>query len=258
MKKSLAAESSNTYLDNFQSSRAEPTSAKTYENTKVHVPSYLKETYSWAYLNPKAVRFFEHQWIINAILWGNYGRLRDAVLSEMGSDTISGRILQVACAYGNFSTNLAKRLSPDSRLDVIDVAPVQIDNLNKKINPAQTNVFLHHQDSTNLSFEDNHFDTVVLFFLLHEQPADIRAQTLREAIRVTKKGGKLIFMDYHKPRAFSPFRYIMVPILSTLEPFAMDLWKKEIIDWAPQNFTPATLRKDTYFGSLYQKVVMTI
>jgi len=258
MKKSLAAESSDTYLNNFKSSRAEQAAlTKSYENTKVCVPSYLKETYWWAYLHPKAVRFFEHQWIINAILWGNYGRLRDAVLSEMG-ETISGNILQVACAYGDFSTNLVKRLTPDSHLDVIDVAPVQLDNLNKKINPPQANVLLHHQDSTNLSFDDNSFDTVVLFFLLHEQPADIRAQTLREAIRVTKKGGKLIFMDYHKPRAFSPFRYIMVPILSTLEPFAMDLWKKEIIDWMPQDFTPDSLQKNTYFGGLYQRVVMTV
>jgi len=256
MKKSLAAESSNTYLENFKSARTQ--SVKSCENAKVRVPNYLKETYWWAYLHPRAVRFFENQWIINSILWGNYGRLRNAVLSEMGDDTISGHILQVACAYGDFSTNLVKRLTPDSRLDVIDVAPVQLDNLNKKINPPQANVFLHHQDSTNLSFEDNSFDTVVLFFLLHEQPAEIRAKTLREAIRVTKKGGKLIFMDYHKPRAFSPFRYIMVPILSTLEPFAMDLWKKEIIDWAPKNFTPDTLQKNTYFGGLYQKVVMTI
>jgi ubiquinone/menaquinone biosynthesis C-methylase UbiE len=250
MKKSLAAESHN-YLDK----KFKP--LHPFENAKVSVPEYLEKTYWWAYLHPRAVHFFERQWIINAILWGNYGRLRDAVLSEMG-DSISGRILQVACAYGDFSTKLIKRLTPHSRLDVIDVAPVQLDNLNKKINPPQPTVFLTHQDSTDLSFEDGSFDTVVLFFLLHEQPADIRAKTLREAIRVTKSGGKIIFMDYHKPTIFSPFRYIMVPILSTLEPFAMDLWRKEIIDWVPKPFTPASLEKKTYFGGLYQKVVISV
>jgi hypothetical protein len=43
-----------------------------------------------------AVRVFERQWLVNLILWGNYARLRDAVLAEMG-DALPGRTLQVAC-----------------------------------------------------------------------------------------------------------------------------------------------------------------
>jgi len=32
------------------------------------IPDYLKENYWWAYLNPKSMRFFEQQWVINSIL----------------------------------------------------------------------------------------------------------------------------------------------------------------------------------------------
>ena len=100
------------------------------------VPEYLKKVYWWAYLHPRGVRIFEHQWIVNAILWGNFVRLRDSALDEMGS-TISGRSLQVACVYGDFTGQLAQRLAPGASLDVVDVAPIQLQNLRRKIGVAE-------------------------------------------------------------------------------------------------------------------------
>ena len=43
----------------------------------IAVPGYLAETYWWAYVHPRAVRLFEREWLVNLILWGNFGRLRD-------------------------------------------------------------------------------------------------------------------------------------------------------------------------------------
>jgi hypothetical protein len=50
----------------------------------------------------------------------------------------------------------------------------------------------------------------------------------------------------------------MVPILTTLEPFAMDMWRQEITDWLPTTLDPAQVEKQTFFGGLYQKVVVTL
>ncbi len=219
------------------------------------IPDYLHNTYWWAYLHPRAVHIFERQWLVNLILWGNFAKLRDAALQEMGA-VINGRVLQVACVYGDFTEHLVRRLGPQGSLDVIDVAPIQIKNLQSKLsNPQHVNALL--QDSTDLHFEDGSHDSVVVFFLLHEQPADVRRKTISEALRVTKPGGKLIFVDYHKPVSINPFRYIMVPILTTLEPFAMDVWRGEIVDWLPAGVKVAKVEKQTYFGGLYQKVVVT-
>lgn len=221
----------------------------------ITIPKYLQDTYWWAYLHPNAVRIFERQWLVNLILWGNFSRLRDAALQEMG-EVIEGKVLQVACVYGDFTEHLVKRLSPTASLDVIDVAPIQIKNLHDKLkNTRQVSVL--RQDSTEMHFEDAGHDTVVVFFLLHEQPADVRRKTIAEALRVTRPGGKIVFVDYHKPVPSSPFRYVMVPILSTLEPFALDLWRGEIVDWLPADIKPAKVEKETFFGGLYQKVVMT-
>ena len=230
-------------------------SPKESASLSVPVPEYLEKTYWWAYVHPNAVRVFERQWLVNLILWGNFAKLRDAALQELG-DIVNGKVLQVACVYGNFTEYLVKRLGPQGHLDVIDVAPVQIQNLHAKLKQA-SQVTVQRQDSTDLQVEDASRDAVVLFFLLHEQPADVRKKSIAEALRVTKPGGKIIFVDYHRPVAINPFRYIMVPILTTLEPFAMDIWRNQITDWLPAGVKPAGVEKQTYFGGLYQKVVIT-
>lgn len=219
------------------------------------IPEYLESTYWWAYLHPRAVHIFERQWLVNLILWGNFAKLRDAALQEMG-EVIHGKALQVACVYGDFTEHLVRRLGPEGSLDVVDVAPIQINNLQTKLSrPERVNARL--QDSTDLHFSDASFDSVVVFFLLHEQPADVRKKTIAEALRVTRPGGKLVFVDYHRPAFSNPFRYIMVPVLTTLEPFAMDLWRGEIADWLPENIAISQIEKQTYFGGLYQKVIIT-
>jgi ubiquinone/menaquinone biosynthesis C-methylase UbiE len=223
--------------------------------SSVPIPEYLQKTYWWAYVHPNAVRVFERQWLVNLILWGNFARLRDAALQELG-EVIRGKTLQVACVYGNFTEHLVNRLDPQASLDVIDVAPVQIKNLHDKLKNS-SQVTVQRQDSTDLQFEDASRDAVVVFFLLHEQPVEVRRKTIAEALRVTKPGGKLIFVDYHCPAVSNPFRYVMVPILTTLEPFAMDLWRGEISDWLPSAIQISKVEKQTYFGGLYQKVVIT-
>jgi ubiquinone/menaquinone biosynthesis C-methylase UbiE len=224
-------------------------------DTRPGIPAYLENNYWWAYLNPRCVKFFEHQWIVNLILWGNFPRLRDAALEELGSRVV-GRTLQIACVYGDFTPKLAERLAPRARLDVVDVAPIQLTNLRGKMGDLP-HVHLHRQDASDLSFPDGTFDQVVLFFLLHELPDDVRRSAVAEALRVVKPGGRVVFVDYHRPVWPHPHRYLMYPILKGLEPFALDLWRKEIADCVAADQTPSEISKDTFFGGLYQRVVMT-
>ncbi len=84
-------------------------------------------------MRPWAVRFFERQWLVNAILFGNYVRLRDAALEIMGA-RLPGKTLQIACVYGDMTCRLAERVAAGGgRLDVVDVLPVQIENLHGKL-----------------------------------------------------------------------------------------------------------------------------
>ena len=244
MENLAAAELSEVELDSFRPSAGVP------------VPKYLSETYWWAYLHPNAVKIFERQWLVNLILWGNFARLRDLALDELG-DSLAGRTLQIACVYGDFSPRLAERLGPEARLDVVDVAPVQLENLARKLR-GTSNVGLLHQDATRLAAPDASYDQTVLFFLLHEQPAEARAQTLSEALRVTKPGGRLVVVDYHGPFRFNPIRPFMRAVLRRLEPYALDLWEHELSRWLPERDRSRTLNKETFFGGLYQKLVIEV
>lgn len=219
------------------------------------IPDYLEKNYWWAYLHPNAVRIFERQWLVNLILWGNFRRLRDLAVAELGQP-IERQVLQVACVYGDFTQRIAARLGPRGTLDVVDVAPIQLDNLRAKL-PADSTVRLHRQDSARLHFPAASFDAVMLFFLLHEQPEAARRATLAEALRVVRPWGKVVIVDYHQPRRSNPLRYLMALVLKRLEPFATDLWRHEIATYLPAGEIAVDLAKETFFGSLYQKVVLT-
>lgn len=219
------------------------------------IPRYLEQVYWWAYVHPKAVHLFEREWLVNLILFGNYGRLRDAALAELG-ETVHGRTLQVACVYGNLTTRLRKRLGEEASLDVVDILPIQLKNLAKKL-PVDERVALLQGDSSSLACASASYDQVLLFFLLHEQPEHVRRATLSEAMRVVKPGGKVVIVDYHRPVQRHPLRLLMTGVFRKLEPYAMDLWEHEIETFLPRRAKPASIRKETYYGRLYQKLVLT-
>jgi ubiquinone/menaquinone biosynthesis C-methylase UbiE len=219
------------------------------------VPRYLEQMYWWAYVHPNAVQVFEREWLVNAILFGNYGRLRDDALADLGT-SIQGRTLQLACVYGNLTARLQRRLAPDGRLDVLDILPIQLQNLRAKL-PGDERVTLLHGDSSALASAEARYDQVLLFFLLHEQPEAVRRATLAEAMRVVKPGGKIVIVDYHRPSRWHPMRPLMRLVFRGLEPYAMDLWQHDLQHFLPADARPASIVKRTYFGGLYQKLVLT-
>ena len=218
------------------------------------IPQYLHDTYWWAYVHPKAVEVFERQWLVNLILWGNFARLRDEALDALGS-SLAGRTLQVACVYGDFTPRLAARAAGRGAVDVVDVLPIQLENLGRKLTAA-TPVTLLQRDASDLGFADASYERVVLFFLLHEMPEDVRRATLAEALRVLKPGGQLVIVDYHRPASWHPLRPLMKWILRHFEPFAMDLWQHEVARFLPRDCGVA-IRKSNYCAGLYQKLVIT-
>lgn len=218
----------------------------------IKAPHYLTAHYWWAYVHPRAVWIFERQWLVNLILWGNYVRLRNAALADLG-DVLPGTTLQVACVYGDLTAGLTRRVAAGGgRLDVVDVLPMQLENLRRKL-PSGAPARLLSMDSADLRIPDASYDRALLFFLLHEQPASHRARTLSEVFRVVRPGGEIVIVDYALPRWWHPLRYLWRPLLATLEPFALDLWRHEIAHWLP---AVVGWRKQSFFGGLYQKVVI--
>ena len=219
------------------------------QDDTVPVPAYLRETYTWAYLSPLGRRVFDHPVVVSAILWGNIGRLIRATCAEIPAGS---RVLQTACVYGDFSIRLAEAVGTDGSLEVIDVAPIQVEHCRNKLTGFPNATVLRRDAAAP---GRGVFDAACAFFLLHEVPEAYKADIVHAVLGSVAPGGKAVFVDYHPPARLHPLRPVMSLIFRLLEPYATALWRREIASYAGSLASGFEWRKETYFGGLYQKVV---
>ncbi len=218
------------------------------QTAPLEIPDYLREVYYWAYMNPRNVRLLDHELIVSIILWGQHRRLRRAAFAEL---TAGQRVLQPAAVYGDFSSALARHLGPESNLDVIDITPIQIASCRRKLRGlAQAST--RRGDARHPSGDP--YDAVCCYFLLHELPEDDKRQVVDGLLASVVPGGKVVFVDYHKPHWAHPLKLITSLVFDNLEPFAKGIWNRQIADFATDR-RGFEWRQETYFGGLFQKVV---
>ncbi|WP_049768130.1 rhodoquinone biosynthesis methyltransferase RquA [Methylocella silvestris] len=212
------------------------------------LPAYLRDVYTWAYLTPGTAWFFDRQIVVQAILWGNAQRLMGDVLAALQP---GDRVFQPAAVYGDFSRQVAQRVGPQGRLEVRDVAPLQVCLTRRKLaDLPQANVAWADASIP----QDGEFDAVTCFFLLHEVPDQVKVQVIHAMLGLVGPTGKVIFVDYHRPHRWHPLKPVMKRIFERLEPFAASLWAHEIQTLAGAAADGFQWRKNTRFRGLYQIV----
>jgi ubiquinone/menaquinone biosynthesis C-methylase UbiE len=195
---------------------------KLYQRFLDGIPWYLARYYWWAYLWPRSVWFFDHQPIINAILFGQYKKLMHTTLARLKQAPLE-RVLQLTCVYGSLTPNLISQLS--TPLHITDAATVQLELARSK-STGVSELLPTRMNAESLGYKQDAFTTTVLFFLLHEMPTEARRNTLSEAMRTLAPGGTLLITEYgplptgHWLYRFAPFRWL----LATLEPFLNSFW----------------------------------
>jgi len=219
-------------------------------------PDYLRRIYWWAYEHPLAVKFWDRGFLINFILLGNYTRLVDAVL-EAFPRPISGSLLQISNAYGQLVPRIQAQLDSNAHFDLIDILPVQLEKSQSKLRLPDKRIRMFQCDATALQCPDNSYDNVLMFFLPHELPEDKRRQALSEALRVLRPSGKLVLVEFHRPHILHPLRLWQRLVFFLFEPFATDMWRHELTHYFPEDVKYRIISKTTYFGSLYQRLVVS-
>lgn len=214
------------------------------------IPSYLKDTYYWAYISPRNVRLLDREIVVRTILWQQHNRLQKLAFSEIEPGQ---RVMQPASVYGSFGPNLAKHVGPGGHLDIVDVARVQVDSASRKLAPYS---WAHAHHANCLHFNRGPYDVIVCYFLLHEVPDDVKRQVVDHLLSQVGTGGKVVFVDYGKSKWWHPLKLITSIVFDTLEPFAKGLWCHEIRDFAT-DAGRFEWRRETIFGSLFQKAVAT-
>lgn len=212
------------------------------------LPDYLVRTYWWAYLTPTSLAVLDNPVVLTAILWGNLPRLVRAACDEFEPGQ---RVLQAASAYGNLSPGLATQVGSTGRLEVIDIAPLQVAHVQRKLQDfpqARARV------ADAASPGGGVYDGVCCFFLLHEIPDPEKRAVVDALLAAVEPGGKVVFLDYHRVRPWHPLRVPMGFVFRWLEPFAYGLIDHEIPSFASAR-DEFSWSKKTFFGGLYQKVV---
>jgi len=212
------------------------------------LPDYLVDTYSWAYLRPRSLRLLDRRAVVNGILWGNYRRLVAWACREFSE---GDRLLQAASVYGNLSIQLANRVGARGSLDVIDIAPVQVEHCRRKL-AGLSNVSVQLADAA--APPRSGYDGVCCFFLLHEIPDPHKRLVVDALLAAVRPGGVVVFVDYHRPVRWHPCRPVMATVFRWLEPYAEGLLRTRIEDLATRS-GDVDWKVATRFGALYQKVV---
>ncbi|MCB1955828.1 MAG: rhodoquinone biosynthesis methyltransferase RquA [Rhodocyclaceae bacterium] len=210
-------------------------------------PEYLLRTYRWAYLDRRWLRWLDRPVVVSAILWGNARRLMARAIATFRPGQ---RVLQAAAVYGDFSQRLLDRLGEGGHLDVVDVAPLQVANVRRKLR-GRPNVSTRVADLAVAA--PGAYDGVCCFFLLHEVPPHVRGPIVDNLLRAVAPGGHVVFVDYHLPVRLHPLKAPMGWIFRHFEPFAESLTRQEIVELAaePERFV---WDKQVLFGGLYQIV----
>jgi SAM-dependent methyltransferase len=118
--------------------------------------------------------------------------LRGAKDSALEQCPVAGHmaVLDVGCGTG---TMLERFGRGGCELWGIDASPAMLARARARLGPSAR---LHCGDAEQMPFADDRFDVVTCTMMLHELAASARDAVMREAIRVVRRDGRLLLVDY--------------------------------------------------------------
>ncbi|ACU03199.1 MULTISPECIES: bifunctional demethylmenaquinone methyltransferase/2-methoxy-6-polyprenyl-1,4-benzoquinol methylase UbiE [Pedobacter] len=110
-------------------------------------------------------------------------------------------MLDVATGTGDFAFEAIKILQPEKIIGV-DISEGMLDVARKKIQERNLQHVFSVQpgDSEGLQFNDDHFDAITVAFGVRNY--ENLEKGLADMYRVLKPGGKMVILEFSKPRAF--------------------------------------------------------
>lgn len=123
--------------------------------------------------------------------------IRKAAL-EMIQPVTGKRILEVGCGTGS---TLQQLQHAGNDVHGVDLSPAMATEARHKLGAAAA---VSVSDAAQLPYPHRVFDLVIAMLTLHEMNDEMRSRVLTEMIRVCKRSGRLLLIDFHP----GPYRFI--------------------------------------------------
>lgn len=156
---------------------------RSYWNRNVNQVSFIKTA------EPGSRTFFEES---EALCYQYHYHLLP-LFDQLAWQYPQGQLLEIDCSTGRDLLQLARR---GFHVSGVDLTEAGIDLAKQRFAMYGFSADLQVGDAENLAFEDNTFDVVYSFGVLHHTPDTPRA--IREVWRVLRKGGVAVVMLYHR------------------------------------------------------------
>lgn len=134
-----------------------------------------------------------HRKMVDAIFPGGIFKQRKSVAERAPKDHYD-EILDMGCSTGHYTLALAEAY-PDAKITGVDVSQRTLEHCQRVGNKNGYAWDLYQAKAEKTGFEDDRFDLVTSYILLHEVPAKAIKAIFKEAFRVLKPGGDFIMSD---------------------------------------------------------------
>ncbi|VGO20589.1 class I SAM-dependent methyltransferase [Pontiella sulfatireligans] len=145
-------------------------------------------------------------------------------------------VLDVGCGTG---TNLNLYHKAGCKVFGIDASPAMLEEAKNKLgNQAE----LRLGSASEMCYPDESFDLVIGMLTLHEMCRDIRLQVMNEMVRVLKREGRILLIDYHPGSIRFPKGWIYKALIYFIEIAAGREHFRNFRDFLANNGMPGLIK----------------
>ena len=159
------------------------------------------------------------------------------------------RILDLACGTASQTIAIARRYG-QAEIHGIDLSNTALAIGRRKLEKHDLTAKLSQQNMEKINFSSGYFDIVTISFGLHEVPENIRPNIIKESYRVLRKSGKMIILDFDRPRSIF-LRYPFKVFVKIAEPYVPSFLRQDLVKML-EDVGFNNISKNNHFNGLFQ------
>ncbi|MFC2090449.1 methyltransferase domain-containing protein [Bacteroidota bacterium] len=143
-------------------------------------------------LTPLIARHYDS--IMNFISFGKYDRFIRRAVHDLDIQE-NDHILDLGCGTGKNAFLMAEKLGPAGHITGVDLSPVMEKQFLQKHGQDKRITFIRDRIDIPIKL-DKEYDKILISFVIHGFPHQVREEILRNAYQHLKPGGKIFILDF--------------------------------------------------------------